>query len=136
LPRGWFIEPTVFADVESRHTIAQEEIFGPVFSVLAADSEEHAVEIANDTIFGLNASVFTPDVARARRVAARLRSGTVGHNAMRMDSDTAFGGVKQSGLGREGGAIGLQSYLETKTLLLDAVPPGYQDCAVGSGVAG
>jgi acyl-CoA reductase-like NAD-dependent aldehyde dehydrogenase len=122
LKRGFYIEPTVFAGVDNKHVIAQEEIFGPVLSVIPADNDEHAVDIANDTIYGLNAAVFTPDATRAREVAARLRSGTVGHNGMRMDMDTSFGGVKQSGIGREGGREGLLPYLETKTVLLDEAP--------------
>jgi len=125
LDRGYYIEPTVFSGVDNKHVIAQEEIFGPVLSVIPADNEEHAVDIANDTIYGLNASVFTPDAARARDVAARLRSGTVGHNALRIHFGIAFGGFKQSGLGREGGREGLLPYLETKTVLLDEAPPGY-----------
>jgi aldehyde dehydrogenase (NAD+) len=123
LTRGYYIEPTVFSGVDNKYVIAQEEIFGPVLSVIPADSEEHAVDIANDTIYGLNASVFTPDIARARHVAGMLRSGTVGHNGMRLDFDAAFGGFKQSGIGREGGREGLLPYLETKTLLLDKEPP-------------
>ena len=122
LDRGYYIEPTVFADVDNGHVIAQEEIFGPVLSVIPADGDEHAIDIANDTIYGLNAAVFTPDATRAREVARRLRSGTVGHNGMRMDMDTSFGGVKQSGIGREGGREGLLPYLESKTVLLDAAP--------------
>jgi acyl-CoA reductase-like NAD-dependent aldehyde dehydrogenase len=122
LKRGYYIEPTVFAGVDNKHIIAQEEIFGPVLSVIPADNDQHAVEIANDTIYGLNAAVFTPDATRAREVAGRLRSGTVGHNGMRIDMSTAFGGVKQSGIGREGGREGLLPYLETKTVLLDAAP--------------
>jgi acyl-CoA reductase-like NAD-dependent aldehyde dehydrogenase len=102
--------------------IAQEEIFGPVLSVIPADNDEHAVDIANDTIYGLNAAVFTPDAGRARQVAGRLRSGTVGHNGMRIDFDIAFGGFKQSGVGREGGREGLLPYLESKTVLLDGAP--------------
>jgi acyl-CoA reductase-like NAD-dependent aldehyde dehydrogenase len=90
--------------------------------VIPADNDEHAVDIANDTIYGLNAAVFTPDAARAREVAGRLRSGTVGHNGMRIDFDSAFGGFKQSGVGREGGREGLLPYLETKTVLLDEAP--------------
>ena len=124
LTRGYYIEPTVFSGVDNKHVIAQEEIFGPVLSIIPADNDEHAVDIANDTIYGLNASVFTPDARRAREVAARLRSGTVGHNNMRIDMGVSFGGVKQSGIGREGGREGLLPYLETKTLLLDADPAG------------
>ena len=122
LKRGYYIEPTVFAGVDNKHVIAQEEIFGPVLSVIPADNDEHAIDIANDTIYGLNAAVFTPDAARAREVAGRLRSGTVGHNGMRFDMNVAFGGFKQSGIGREGGREGLLPYLETKTMLLDEAP--------------
>src|SRR5205823_1520083 len=103
LDRGWFLEPTVFANVDNASAIAQEEIFGPVLSVIPADDEQHAIAIANDTIYGLNASVFTNDVDRARAVARQLRSGTVGHNAFRSDFGVSFGGFKQSGIGREGG---------------------------------
>jgi aldehyde dehydrogenase (NAD+) len=123
LQRGYYIEPTVFANVDNKQVIAQEEIFGPVLSVIPADNDSQAIDIANDTIYGLNAAVFTPDAARAREVAAELRSGTVGHNNFRMDMGTAFGGFKQSGIGREGGREGLLSYLETKTVLLDEAPP-------------
>ncbi|TPW78244.1 aldehyde dehydrogenase [Schumannella sp. 10F1B-5-1] len=122
LERGWFVEPTVFAGVDSQATIAREEVFGPVLTVLPADGEDDAVRIANDSIYGLNASVFTNDADRALAVARRLRSGTVGHNAYRTDYGIAFGGVKQSGVGREGGREGIAAYLETKTIILDAVP--------------
>ena len=122
LKRGYYIEPTVFAGVDNKHVIAQEEIFGPVLSVIPADNDQHAIDIANDTIYGLNAAVFTPDAARAREVAGRLRSGTVGHNGMRIDMGVSFGGFKQSGIGREGGREGLLPYLETKTILLDETP--------------
>jgi betaine-aldehyde dehydrogenase len=122
LPRGFFVEPTVFGNVSNHSTIAQEEIFGPVLVVIPAENDEQAVEIANDSPYGLNASVFTNDVDRAYAVARRLRSGTVGHNALRMDFSIAFGGFKQSGVGREGGLEGLLPYLETKTLLLDGLP--------------
>ncbi|MBW0102747.1 aldehyde dehydrogenase [Pseudonocardia sp. KRD291] len=124
LDRGWYIEPTVFANVDNHSTIAREEIFGPVLSVIAADDEADAVRVANDTIYGLNASVFTPDVERARAVARRLRSGTVGHNAFRTDFGVGFGGFKQSGLGREGGEEGLRSYIENKSMILNEVPAG------------
>jgi acyl-CoA reductase-like NAD-dependent aldehyde dehydrogenase len=120
--RGYYIEPTVFAGVDNNHVIAREEIFGPVLSVIPADNEAHAIEIANDTIYGLNASVFTSDARRAREVGGQLRSGTVGQNNMRIDFGIAFGGYKQSGIGREGGKEGLLPYLEVKTMLLDGKP--------------
>jgi len=126
LARGYFVEPTVFANVDNSATIAQEEIFGPVLSVIPADDEEHAIRIANDSIYGLNAAVFTADVDRARRVASRLRVGTVGHNGFHIDFSIAFGGFKQSGVGREGGVDGLRAYLETQTLLLDGPPERYR----------
>jgi acyl-CoA reductase-like NAD-dependent aldehyde dehydrogenase len=124
LERGWYIEPTVFGNVDNSSTIAQEEIFGPVLSVIPADDESDAVRIANDTIFGLNSAVFTKDTNRARDVARQLRAGTVGHNSWRTDFGIAFGGFKQSGLGREGGKEGLLPYLETKTVILDEPPTG------------
>jgi acyl-CoA reductase-like NAD-dependent aldehyde dehydrogenase len=127
LDRGFFIEPTVFSNVDNSSTIAREEIFGPVLSVIAAADEADVVNIANDTIYGLNASVFTNDLDRARQIAGQLRSGTVGHNAFRTDFGIAFGGFKQSGIGREGGREGLQHYLETKTVILNGVPARYQE---------
>ena len=126
LDRGYYVEPTVFANVDNSSVIAQEEIFGPVLTVIPADDEEHVVATANDTIYGLNASVFTHDVDRARQVAGRLRSGTVGHNAFRTDFGIAFGGFKQSGIGREGGIEGLLPFLETKTVILDGAPADYR----------
>ena len=125
LERGWFIEPTVFGNVDNSSTIAQEEIFGPVLSVIPADDERDAVRIANDTIYGLNSSVFTPDSDRARTVAGQIRAGTVGHNGFKTDFGMAFGGFKQSGIGREGGKEGLLPFLETKTVILDEAPKGY-----------
>jgi acyl-CoA reductase-like NAD-dependent aldehyde dehydrogenase len=116
------VAPTVFGNVDNHSTIGREEIFGPVLSVIAADDEQDAVRIANDTIYGLNASVFTPDADRARAVARELRSGTVGHNAFRTDFGMAFGGFKQSGIGREGGKEGLLPFLETKAVILDGTP--------------
>jgi acyl-CoA reductase-like NAD-dependent aldehyde dehydrogenase len=125
LDRGWYVEPTVLGNVDNSSTIAQEEIFGPVLSVIPADDEQQAIAIANDTIYGLNASVFTNDVDRARDVASQLRSGTVGHNAFRTDFTIAFGGFKQSGIGREGGTEGLLPFLETKTVILEGRPAHY-----------
>jgi aldehyde dehydrogenase (NAD+) len=122
LDRGYYVEPTVFGNVDNGSTIGREEIFGPVLSVIAAEDEQDAVRIANDTIYGLNASVFTNDVDRARAVARELRSGTVGHNAFRTDFGMAFGGFKQSGIGREGGKEGLLPFLETKAVILDGTP--------------
>ncbi|HZP28338.1 MAG TPA: aldehyde dehydrogenase, partial [Acidimicrobiia bacterium] len=107
LDRGWFVEPTVFGNVDNSSTIAQEEIFGPVLSVIPAADEQDAVRIANDTIYGLNSSVFTTDPDRALAVARQLRAGTVGMNSFRTDFGIAFGGFKQSGIGREGGREGL-----------------------------
>ncbi len=126
LDRGYYMEPTVFANVDNSSTIAQEEIFGPVLSVIPADDEDHVLATANDTVYGLNASVFTHDVDRARQMARRLRSGTVGHNAFRSDFGIAFGGFKQSGIGREGGTEGLLPFLETKTVILEGVPAEYR----------
>ena len=94
--------------------------------VIRAVDEEHAVKLANDTIYGLNASVFTDDLERAAEVASQLRSGTVGHNAFRTDFGIAFGGFKQSGIGREGGTEGLLPFLETKTVILKGRPAKYQ----------
>ncbi len=125
LDRGYFVEPTVFGNVDNASTIGREEIFGPVLAVIKADDETDAVRIANDTIYGLNASVFTNDVDRARAVAGEIRSGTVGHNAFRTDFGMAFGGFKQSGIGREGGKEGLLPFLETKTVILEGRPAAY-----------
>jgi aldehyde dehydrogenase (NAD+) len=123
--RGYYIEPTVFGNVANNSTIGQEEIFGPVLSVIPAANEADAVRVANDSIYGLNASVFTHDADRARAVASQLRSGTVGHNNFRTDFGMAFGGFKQSGIGREGGKEGLLPFLETKTVILEERPAAY-----------
>jgi acyl-CoA reductase-like NAD-dependent aldehyde dehydrogenase len=125
LDKGFYVEPTVFAGVDNQFRIAQEEIFGPVLSVIPADDEAHAIELANDTIFGLNSSVFTNDPDRALYAARRLRTGTVGHNGYRTDTRMGFGGFKQSGVGREGGRDGLLPYLEAKSIILDELPSGY-----------
>jgi len=122
LRRGYFVEPTVFANVQNTMRIAREEIFGPVVSVIPADNEKLAIDIANDTDYGLNASVFTNDVERAYDIARQIRAGTVGHNSFRTDFSIAFGGFKQSGIGREGGREGMLPFLESKTVILDAEP--------------
>ena len=122
LQRGFYIEPTVFGNARNDSTLAREEIFGPVLTVIPADDEQQAVEIANDTVYGLNNSVFTNDVDRAYAVARELRSGTVGHNMFRSDFGIAFGGFKESGIGREGGVDGLLPFLEAKTIILDGAP--------------
>ena len=125
LERGFYVEPTVFGNVDNRSAIGSEEIFGPVLSVIPAADEQDAIRLANDTIYGLNASVFTNDADRARAVAGQLRSGTVGHNNFRTDFGMAFGGFKQSGIGREGGKEGLLPFLETKTVILEERPKAY-----------
>ncbi len=122
LERGYFIQPTVFANVDNAMTIAQEEIFGPVICVIPCEDETDAIRIANDSPFGLAGAVYTGDVDRAYRVARKIRTGTVGQNGPLADFSIAFGGFKQSGLGREGGVEGLMPYLETKTLLLSQQP--------------
>jgi len=127
LDRGYYIEPTIFADVDNRSAIAQDEIFGPVLSVIPTDTEEEAIRIANDTIYGLNGAVFTQDVDRARAVAAQIRTGTVAQNAFRIDFGIAFGGFKMSGIGREGGTESLRLFTEMKTVILDGKPARYRD---------
>ena len=122
LPKGYFIEPTLFANVDNASRIAQEEIFGPVLALIPYDDEEDAIRIANDSNFGLNGSVLTGDADAAYRIARQLRTGAVGQNGLRMDFGLPFGGFKQSGLGREGGLEGLLGYTELKTILIDGMP--------------
>jgi aldehyde dehydrogenase (NAD+) len=122
LKRGYFIEPTLFADVKPGSSIAQEEIFGPVLCLFPARDTEEAISLANDTMYGLNASVLTNDANEAFRLARRIRSGNMGQNGMKADFNLPFGGCKQSGVGREGGAEGIMPFVETKTLLLDRLP--------------
>ena len=116
LNRGFYVEPTVFVDVDAHMKIAQEEIFGPVVSVIGYSDEEDAVRKANNSVYGLNASVYGRDAERAYAVARRVRSGNVTVNGMIVDPKQPFGGFKQSGVGREGGPEGLDNYLETKTI--------------------
>jgi acyl-CoA reductase-like NAD-dependent aldehyde dehydrogenase len=120
--KGYYIEPTLFANVDNTSRIAQEEIFGPVLCLIPAEDEEDAIRIANESDFGLNGSVFTHDADAAYRIARRVRTGVMGQNGMRMEWSAPFGGFKQSGIGREGGEEGLWPYVETKTILLDAAP--------------
>jgi aldehyde dehydrogenase (NAD+) len=118
LDRGYFVQPTVFADVKPEMTIAQEEIFGPVLAVIPYDDEDQAVAIANGTIYGLHGAVFSADRERALAFARRLRTGQVDVNGGGYNHLAPFGGYKQSGLGRELGHRGLEEYLETKSVQL------------------
>jgi len=117
LPQGYYVRPTVFSDVTPDMTIAQEEIFGPVLVLIPYDDEEQAIAIANDTIYGLAAGVWSGDADRADRVARRLRAGQIEVNGGAFDLRAPFGGFKQSGNGRENGRFGLDEYLEAKALL-------------------
>ena len=117
LEQGYFVKPTVFANVRSEMTIAREEIFGLILSILTYGSDEEAIDMANDTVFGLHAYVMSSDPARAKAVATRLQAGRVMINTLQHDPLAPFGGFKQSGVGREYGVLGLESYLEAKTLL-------------------
>lgn len=115
-PKGYYVEPTIFAEVASKMTIAQEEIFGPVLSVLPYDTEEEAIRIANDTIYGLAGGVWSGDSERAMRVARRMRTGQVDVNGGKYNPAAPFGGYKQSGIGRELGLYGLEEYLQIKSI--------------------
>jgi betaine-aldehyde dehydrogenase len=118
LPKGYFIRPTVFANVKNEMTIAQDEIFGPVLCIIPYDTEEDAVRIANDTIYGLAGGVWSKDPERAKRVARRIRTGQVDINGGNYNPLAPFGGYKQSGCGREFGTHGFEEYLEVKSLQL------------------
>jgi len=117
LEAGFYVKPTVFVHVKNDMTIAQEEIFGPVLSVIAYDSEDEAVRIANDSKYGLHAAVIGTDVSRARRVASQLRTGRVVINGMTDDPQAPWGGFKYSGVGREYGQYGIEAFLEPKAIL-------------------
>jgi aldehyde dehydrogenase (NAD+) len=114
--KGYFVKPTVFADVASDMAIAREEIFGPVLCMIPYEGEDDAVRIANDTLYGLSGFVTSGDAEHARRVAKRIRSGNVHINNARVDFAGCFGGYKQSGNGREWGEAGLEEFLELKAI--------------------
>ncbi len=116
LEKGYFVQPTVFADVTNEMTIAQEEIFGPVVSIIAYEDEDDAVRIANDTVYGLHAGVYSADTDRAVKVARRIEAGQVDINGPKFNLKAPFGGYKQSGLGREYGRYGLEEFLEVKAV--------------------
>lgn len=116
LNRGYYVKPTVFADVSNNMRIAQEEVFGPVLSIIPFETEEEAIEIANDTPYGLTNYIQTDDTEKRRRVARRVRSGMVETNGSGFAQGSPFGGYKQSGNGREGGVFGLEEFLEVKAV--------------------
>ncbi len=122
LDSGWFVQPTVFADVDNSMTIAQEEIFGPVLAVIPYEDEDDAVRIANDSVYGLAGSVYTTDNDKALQIARRIRTGTYAVNMYAFDPGAPFGGFKNSGIGRENGTEGIEAYCEPKSILL---PFGY-----------
>ncbi|QHE70709.1 aldehyde dehydrogenase [Rhodococcus sp. WAY2] len=124
LETGYFVEPTIFADVDNSMTIAREEIFGPVLCVIPYDSVDEAIKIANDSDYGLAGSVYTTDVEKGLEVAAQVRTGTYGINWYAFDPGSPFGGYKNSGVGREDGPEGVEAFCETKSVLY---PPGYTD---------
>ncbi|MEO8037850.1 MAG: aldehyde dehydrogenase family protein [Betaproteobacteria bacterium] len=118
LTKGWYVQPTVFGNVKPAMTIAQEEIFGPVLAIIPYESEKDAIRIANGTVYGLAAAVWSGDEARAQRVARRLRAGQVDVNGGQFNLNAPFGGFKQSGRGRELGRYGLEEFLEFRALQL------------------
>jgi aldehyde dehydrogenase (NAD+) len=119
LDRGWFMRPTVFADVGNDMRIAREEIFGPVLVVIPYDDDSDAVAIANDSIYGLAGSVWTTDLGRADRIARQVRTGMIGVNGFRPSFSLPFGGIKASGIGREFGREGIDAYVESKVYYRD-----------------
>jgi aldehyde dehydrogenase (NAD+) len=121
LPKGFYVEPTLFADVDPDSTLAQEEVFGPVLAVIPFDDDDDAVRIANNSIYGLSGAVTSTNEERALAVARRIRTGTLAINtSMWYAVDSPFGGYRQSGVGRENGVFGFEEYLETKVISLPA----------------
>jgi aldehyde dehydrogenase (NAD+) len=118
LDKGFYVKPTVFADVDNDMTIAREEIFGPVLTIIPYEDEEDAVRIANDTIYGLGGNVWAGTKEHGIEVAKRIRTGQISVNGGRYNPLAPFGGYKQSGLGREAGKFGLEEFLEVKSLQL------------------
>src|SRR3954451_139061 len=116
LDRGWFVQPTVFADVDNADRLAREEVFGPVMALIPFDDDDDAVRIANDSNYGLGGSVWSADEDRALAVARRVRTGTIGLNYYTLDLGAPFGGYKDSGIGRELGPEGINAYLEYKSV--------------------
>jgi aldehyde dehydrogenase (NAD+) len=116
MEKGYYVKPTVFADATNKMTIAREEIFGPVLTMIPYDSVEAAVAMANDTDYGLSAYVQGPD-AEAKRVASRIRAGQIHINGAGADFSAPFGGYKKSGIGREWGDHGFDEFLEVKAVL-------------------
>jgi aldehyde dehydrogenase (NAD+) len=117
LPKGYYVEPTLFVDVDNSMTIAQEEIFGPVLCVIAYDDDDDAVRIANDSGYGLSGGVFSADEDRATAIARRIRTGSIGVNGgLWYGADSPYGGYKASGVGRQNGLEGFEQYLETKAI--------------------
>ena len=117
LPKGYYVKPTVFANVKPEMVIAQEEIFGPVLSIIPYQNEQEAIEIANNSVYGLSGSVWSADPERAKAAAKQIRTGQVFINGADFDIHAPAGGYKQSGLGRERSKYGLEEYLEIKALI-------------------
>jgi len=118
LAAGNFVAPALFTDVSNDMAIAREEIFGPVLSVIAFDDEDEAIRLANDTEYGLGATVWTSDVRRAMRLTKAIRAGSIGINGYQVEPNSPFGGFRSSGMGREGGRAAVEGYTELKTVLL------------------